>query len=432
MRTNDKLKPRKQHQPQNFIQKLIKILVFVCLFGTINLQTEYGDVYDCMDINKQHALNHPALTNHTIMLKPSKELEDRMLAHEPLINSSLGLKRGCPFGRVPIRRSPKISPITKSWNHGWEFAGLYTSKGEYHGSRGAISIYKPKINVNSKCHSSAMISFESGDGLSLNQIQVGWTSDSYQRTGCYNMFCSGFVLISPNFPLDMVLTPSSVREPPTYEIWFDVSQDKETGAWWLGINKEYIVGYWPKEIFTSLNQFADTLRWGGEIFTPSSEDSSPQMGSGLFQNTNYDSTCFVQQIDLLNSHFNTIIPDESFIQISESRCYFEGDQSYKNDIGYSFLFGGKGGTEHNLTFSIKFFVGNFMSEKFQIASRWALVPKGQGTLPCPWLMDPRTEQRTSCPVLTRALCNEHGTLCHVLSRATGSRARQLVPCSTGT
>ncbi|XP_050217709.1 uncharacterized protein LOC126668562 [Mercurialis annua] len=295
-----------------------------------------------------------------------------MLAHEPLINSSLRLKRGCPFGRVPIRRSPRVSPITKSWNHGWEshqpvrtanFAGLYTSKGEYHGSGGALSIYKPKVNVNSKCHSSAMISFESGDGLNLNQIQVGWTvnpdlyhdnnvrtytswtSDSYQRTGCYNMFCSGFVLINPNFPLDMVLTPSSVREPPTYEIWFDVSQDKETGAWWLGINREYIVGYWPNEIFTSLNQFADTLRWGGEIFTPSSEDSSPQMGSGLFQNTNYDSTCFVQKIDLLDSHFNTIIPDESFIQSSTSRCYLEGDQSYKNDIGYSFLFGGKGGSK---------------------------------------------------------------------------------------
>ena len=34
------------------------------------------------------------------------------------------------------------------------------------------------------------------------------------------------------------------------------------------------------------------------------------------------------------------------IQTAESCCYLEGDQSYKDDkVGYTFCFGGKGGTE---------------------------------------------------------------------------------------
>ncbi|XP_050235858.1 uncharacterized protein LOC126685906 [Mercurialis annua] len=345
-RKNHKLKSHKLFQPPVFIK------------------TEYGDVYDCVDINKQLSLSHPALANHTIMLKPNMDHENRMLANELREKSSLGLKEGCPSGSVPIRRYGRVSDLKRnSWNHGLEFAGVYTSKGEYHGSRAIMSIYQPKIKINSKSYSSSMISFESGEGSGLNQIQVGWTvnpdlyhdnnvrtytswtTDNHQFTGCYNMLCPGFVLVSPNFPLDMVLSPSLPYKRLLNEVQFDVSQDQETGVWWLGINKQYIVGYWPKELFTNLNQHADTVRWGGEIFTPLSEERSPPMGSGRFRNGNYDFTSYIMDINLINSKFSTIIPDESLIQTSTSRCFREGDQSYKNDIGYSFLFGGGGGTK---------------------------------------------------------------------------------------
>ncbi|KAF8379498.1 hypothetical protein HHK36_028934 [Tetracentron sinense] len=35
------------------------------------IKTEHGDIYDCVDINKQPSLDHPMLRNHTIQMKPS-------------------------------------------------------------------------------------------------------------------------------------------------------------------------------------------------------------------------------------------------------------------------------------------------------------------------------------------------------------------------
>ncbi|XP_058203096.1 protein neprosin-like [Rhododendron vialii] len=55
------------------------------------IQTEYGDIYDCVDFYNQPAFDHPLLKNHNI----------RESVH-------IGLKDGgCPFGTVPIRRITK-------------------------------------------------------------------------------------------------------------------------------------------------------------------------------------------------------------------------------------------------------------------------------------------------------------------------------------
>ncbi|RWR74226.1 hypothetical protein CKAN_00254600 [Cinnamomum micranthum f. kanehirae] len=36
-------------------------------FGSFSLQTEYGDIFDCVDIYKQLAFDHPLLKNHTLL-----------------------------------------------------------------------------------------------------------------------------------------------------------------------------------------------------------------------------------------------------------------------------------------------------------------------------------------------------------------------------
>ena len=41
---------------------------------------------------------------------------------------------------------------------------------------------------------------------------------------------------------------------------------------------------------------------------------------------------------------NQLVRSPNDIQTTESRCYLEGDESYKGEtIGYAFCFGGKGG-----------------------------------------------------------------------------------------
>ncbi|XP_026452291.1 uncharacterized protein LOC113352719 [Papaver somniferum] len=63
----------------------------------------WGDTYDCIDVYKQPALDHPLLKNHKIQMKPISELErDR-------VETSIFRTRvqSCPEGSVPIKRTEK-------------------------------------------------------------------------------------------------------------------------------------------------------------------------------------------------------------------------------------------------------------------------------------------------------------------------------------
>ncbi|KAM7459801.1 hypothetical protein LguiA_036216 [Lonicera macranthoides] len=204
----------------------------------------HGDIYDCVQVDKQPALTHPALFGHRVHRRPSKEFKEKLAKIQTgngRKSSELDLKKiwlsgeGCPTGSIPLRR--------------------------YSNSSKAFA-------------------------------PPGWLED-------------------PKI------------------------------GWWLTINENTNVGYWPNELFTSMNStFGDTIRWGGQVFSPTS--NSPPMGSGLFKNGNYNKTCYMRQVKANTA--NVVDVDNSFVMIAESRCYFTGNNSFKDDYGrYSFLFGGRGG-----------------------------------------------------------------------------------------
>ncbi|XP_042484250.1 uncharacterized protein LOC122064588 [Macadamia integrifolia] len=78
-----------------------------------SIQSEDGDIIDCVDIYKQPAFDHPALKNHTIQMRPSYDpaLETSVKkdeVHGSLEASQLWRKSGsCPEGTIPIRRIRK-------------------------------------------------------------------------------------------------------------------------------------------------------------------------------------------------------------------------------------------------------------------------------------------------------------------------------------
>ncbi|KAL5995286.1 hypothetical protein ACLOJK_025344 [Asimina triloba] len=81
------------------------------------IQSEDGDIIDCVDIYKQPAFDHPALKNHTIQMRPSDDIEEMTRASKP--SSSLGLstqprpmKGRCPQGTIPILRTRKNHMLT--------------------------------------------------------------------------------------------------------------------------------------------------------------------------------------------------------------------------------------------------------------------------------------------------------------------------------
>ncbi|KAK2972765.1 hypothetical protein RJ640_019413 [Escallonia rubra] len=211
------------------------------------------------------------------------------------------IEEGCPLGKIPIRQMASQDthsiPSPGGGPSQLDFAGIIAEKSperKYHGAAARISLYNPSVGPHQA--SSATIFIESGEGSDLNQIQVGWT-------------------------------------------------DTVNGNWWFFGPTGDAVGFWPRALFTSLGQGADSVRLGGQVLTPESDNVRPPMGSGLFNNGNYYTTCYMSDVQVNTNSYSP--PDDSWIQGVDSRCYFEGDHSHKGGtLRYSFVFGGSGGKDH--------------------------------------------------------------------------------------
>ncbi|XP_026439852.1 uncharacterized protein LOC113338696 [Papaver somniferum] len=74
-----------------------------------SIQTKTGHTYDCINIYKQPAFDHPLLKNHKIQMKPNVIQGEQI--DEPIFNTVSSIVRskleGCPSETVPIRRTTK-------------------------------------------------------------------------------------------------------------------------------------------------------------------------------------------------------------------------------------------------------------------------------------------------------------------------------------
>ncbi|XWS23566.1 hypothetical protein CRYUN_Cryun28dG0026000 [Craigia yunnanensis] len=358
------------------------------------IKTIYGDEYDCVELYKQPALDHRLLKNHKIQMRPSFDTQ-RDVAN-PIENGSsstsihVGLMNiSCPLGTVPIRRRRSRAELlrakamfrqhfrsfhtsTKNYPTGYVVSPSFssialilivflildnnfvtrrimkrigTAKKEatvYHGAGGLVSINNPVVNYGQ--FSATVISIEGGPGPAdqFSVIRVGWMqSKNGQMYGCYNTYCSGFVQTDATIALDMILEPISVVRGPQFYVKLAVSQDKSTGNWWLIYGENNTpVGYWSSSLFSNLQNGADALRWGGRVYSNTSQ--LPPMGNG--DNGDIHSSHFRQIVLKYESgsslNGNIDVP----LEVIQTSCYKSGDNSYKNEYwGYSFYFGGDGG-----------------------------------------------------------------------------------------
>ncbi|KAF5188381.1 putative NEP-interacting protein [Thalictrum thalictroides] len=345
-----------------------------------SIQKRDGDIYDCVDIKKQPALDHPNLKNHKIQMRPTFSPK-RLVSHEDpsMVNSIRIVKledEGCPYGTVPIRRITKEDLIrTESFSNnypftvddatGSHFANISTiGDYAYYGARGYIGVYNPQI-FSEYHHTDSLISISNGPPQELNSIDVGWTvnpvlyhdnqtrlftrwtRDGYQKTGCYNTNCPGFVQIDPSTPLGIALQPISVPLGQQYEIGIEVYQDKVTENWWLVVGNEHTtVGYWPKSIFTSLS-FADKIVWGGAGHIGGNVHHYPYIGSGRWPEEGYGKAGYFRQIQVMSlktKGYGYDDVDGSMIDVFSDylNCYRASGFVNLTGGGYSFLYGGGG------------------------------------------------------------------------------------------
>ncbi|XP_017433346.1 uncharacterized protein LOC108340455 isoform X3 [Vigna angularis] len=209
---------------------------------TIN--TKNGDIVDWIDIYKQLAFDHPLLKDHKLQLA------------ELALSSNFS-----PYYGVRGRSSVYNPPITKgqmSLSHVWVQNGPISSNNKISfGWQVSLDLYS-----DNKTH-----------------LYASWTRDNFQKTGCYNVRCPGFVQTSTQLSLGAIPGDISSYGGPVFDSTEYITMDTKTKNWWVHTSGED-VGYFPAKLFSNLAS-ADKVGWGGRTLTPHGS-RSPQMGSGHF------------------------------------------------------------------------------------------------------------------------------------------------------
>ncbi|XP_047171054.1 uncharacterized protein LOC124839324 [Vigna umbellata] len=207
------------------------------------IHTKNGDIVDCIDIYKQLAFDHPLLKDHKLQRKPSFQKSSmKTLANKPNFNFE---KVQCPKGSIPIRRTTKEDLIREKQllknsillqdMPGVHLAELALSSNfsPYYGVRGRSSVYNPPITKGQMSLSHVWV--QNGPISSNNKISFGWqvsidlygdnkthlyaswTKDNFQKTGCYNVRCPGFVQTSTQLSLGAIPGDISSYGGPVFD-----------------------------------------------------------------------------------------------------------------------------------------------------------------------------------------------------------------------
>ncbi|KAI5012185.1 hypothetical protein ZWY2020_024319 [Hordeum vulgare] len=258
-----------------------------------SFKDNYGVVFDCVDIYKQPAFDHPLLKDHIVQMPPNS-------------SSGTGLPtrgEGCPYGTVPIRRTLKedlvrgraLPPVYKPTSthdtrgiDGQHFAQvlLDSEKGEtFQSARAVIEVYYLPIPFGAASTAQMLVVDDrpskvtvvdpgrEGDGQT--RFLVYWTADDYKETGCLNMQCPGFVAVNQYITPGMALPSGS-------SIALAISRDGQTGNWLVYLNAQ-MVGYFPRAIVNGMDG-SSQVQVGGIVYVPPGS-KRPPMGSGIAPGT---------------------------------------------------------------------------------------------------------------------------------------------------
>nr|POE68297.1 hypothetical protein CFP56_58847 [Quercus suber] len=263
------------------------------------------------------------------------------------------LKDDCPSGTVPIRRTMKEDLIAirsmsnNIYPQSAEHPGVHTAiiqmldlpDRSYTGVEGNIAVYNPDVKLG---ESYAEIHVINGAGDNTNAIITGWMIDGSRTTGCFNVYCPGFVQIDRRVHLGAPISNVSVPYGPHFEIPISIFKEDD-GNWWInynGIN----VGYYPANIFNNFTN-PQIVGWGGIAVVPDpTTEISPPMGSGVFPDGKYEHSCSIRFVQYRNNSGILDGPYGDYEKIIDSPgCYSVADPVYRATQGYNFDFGGPGG-----------------------------------------------------------------------------------------
>ncbi|KAI9104158.1 hypothetical protein K1719_022994 [Acacia pycnantha] len=362
-----------------------------------SIKSSDGDIIDCVLITNQPAFDHSELRNHKIQMRPNLHPEGRTILEEESkvsskskrIMSQLWQKSGsCPNGTIPMRRTkeddllraksiqqfgkkqksiPQSTSSSQSQSElisqttGHEHAIVYVQGGKYYGAKATINVWKPNVQRSNEFSLSQIWLLSGTFGQDLNSIEAGWqvspdlygddntrffiywTSDSYRGTGCYNLFCSGFIQTNNEIALGATISPLSGFGGSQYDITILIWKDPKQGNWWMQFGNDKVLGYWPASLFPNLSDSATVIEWGGEVVNSESngQHTTTQMGSGHFPEEGFGKASFFKDLQVVSEENQLLPPSDISTYTDKSNCY-NVKSGYSSSWGNYFYYGGSG------------------------------------------------------------------------------------------
>ncbi|XP_019089120.1 PREDICTED: uncharacterized protein LOC104733542, partial [Camelina sativa] len=164
-----------------------------------------------------------------------------------------------------------------------------------------------------------------------------WTNDGFERTGCANTVCKGYIQHSSELYPGKIFDHVSIYGGHQVAANLSVIRDGPTGNWLLMSNGA-LVGYWPKELFSHLGQGADTIRYGAGTVggAPMGNGKFPDKGNDLSKSSYFKDIKYVDA----NLKSNPISELEMVVNTPKPNCYKLNYLKDKQTITY----GGPGGS----------------------------------------------------------------------------------------
>ncbi|XP_077214006.1 protein neprosin-like [Tasmannia lanceolata] len=358
------------------------------------IQTEYGQIFDCVDIHKQPAFDHPLLKNHKIQFALQTTLPGEYYGTKATLNrwspqvslnvsdkqyTATNIWMGDPIGNIEIGfvadgfhntgcndvlcpgfvQVSNLLPMGLAIGLGSEYNGTqydddFTFYKDPESKDWWLLFDRDNRRIgkrDGKCTDIESIVLEAYVNPTLyldsyTHLHSYWTANGFHNTGCDDVLCPGFVQVSKSLPLGMVLKTSCEYNGTQIDDDFTVFKDPESKDWWLLLGPNRRIGYWPKNLFHSeFADYAKTVQWGGEVFNAGTE-AWPPMGSGRFPDEGYTKASYIGNIQLIDKDGKyRELHDEEVITYVESRnCYsVMGPLEVPPVGGYYILFGGPGG-----------------------------------------------------------------------------------------
>ncbi|KAL5204139.1 hypothetical protein ABZP36_009010 [Zizania latifolia] len=335
-----------------------------------DLQTEDGQIFECVDFYEQPSFQLPYLKNHTDQVRPSRPFPpSRTAVNKPGSSFAKVDSINCSNGTVPVLRSYNSSSGIRYFgqirafggyqngNSGGNLAAFATRLSSYYCAQATISVWEPYLGPgNAPRFSGSVLTMHNGENTKLSGLYVGLFVDPYlygddrvhlevgwsnYGTACVNLLCPGFVQLSSNVVVGSIVQPPSMIDGNDMVI--DVRAYKAQNLnWYLEFGEELeLVGYWPNELLPHMYEAASIVSWGG-ITNAAPGEPFPPMGSGRSPQEGRGKAAYIVDAMISDMSNKLHAPDLSMIFTAETYPGCKQLGQPDTDHGLEFYYGGAG------------------------------------------------------------------------------------------